>query len=105
MCNELSEDSVANPTVVPDLLDQIEGQIATFLGVGAYDDFPTRQEIAHRYEGVEFIIPPPKTATLSLKATTNPTARYGDILAIQEWSSPHFLQQSKSIYSIIRKSG
>ncbi|SDR46802.1 IS5 family transposase [Pseudovibrio sp. Tun.PSC04-5.I4] len=70
VCRELTEDTVGDPTVVPDLLEQIEGSIATFLGDGAYDGAATRQEIAARYDGVEVIIPPPKTAVPSPKAET-----------------------------------
>ncbi|WP_244283690.1 IS5 family transposase [Pseudovibrio sp. Tun.PSC04-5.I4] len=84
VCSELTEDTVADPAVVPDLLDQVEGPVATFLGDGAYDGFTTRQEIAKRYDGVEIIIPPPKTAIPGPQAATAPTARDRDILAIQK---------------------
>ncbi|SDR45546.1 hypothetical protein [Pseudovibrio sp. Tun.PSC04-5.I4] len=67
------------------MLDQVGGPVATFLGDGAYDGFPTRQEIADRYEGVEIVIPPPKTAVPSLEAATTPTARDRDILLIEEY--------------------
>ena len=82
LCSELSEDSVGDPTVVPDMLDQVEGPVATFLGDGAYDGFSTRQEIADRYEGIEVIIPPPKTAVPSSEAANAPTARDRDILVL-----------------------
>lgn len=84
LCSELTEDSVGDPTVVPDMLDQVESPVATFLGDGAYDGFSTRQEIADRYEGVEVIIPPPKTAVPSLEAANVPTARDRDILLIEK---------------------
>ncbi|SDR45278.1 IS5 family transposase [Pseudovibrio sp. Tun.PSC04-5.I4] len=84
VCSELTEDTVGDPTVVPDLLDQIEGPVATFLGDGAYDGSPTRQEIADRYDGVEIIIPPPKTAVPSPEAATAPSARDRDIFAIEK---------------------
>ncbi len=84
LCSELTEDSVGDPTVVPDLLDQIEGPVATFLGDGAYDGEPTRQEIAERYDQVEIIIPPPKTAVISSEAESAPTARDRDILLIEK---------------------
>lgn len=84
MCCELTEDNVGDPTVVPDLLDQIDGQVTTFLGDGAHDGDPTRQEIDDRYDGVEVIIPPPKTAVPSPEAMTVPTARDRDILLIRK---------------------
>ncbi|SDQ73490.1 Transposase DDE domain-containing protein [Pseudovibrio sp. Tun.PSC04-5.I4] len=84
VCSELTEDTVADPTAVPDLLDQIEDTVATFLGDGAYDGTPTRQELASRFDGIEVIIPPPKTAISGPQAATAPTARDRDILAIQK---------------------
>ncbi|SDR44952.1 Transposase DDE domain-containing protein [Pseudovibrio sp. Tun.PSC04-5.I4] len=84
VCCDLTEDTVGDPTVVPDLLDQIEGSVATFLGDGAYDGAATRQEIAVRYDCVEVIVPPPKTAVPSPEAETAPTARDRDILAIEK---------------------
>ncbi len=35
LCSELTEDNVGDPTVVSDMLDQVEGPVATFLGDGA----------------------------------------------------------------------
>nr|WP_074882328.1 IS5 family transposase [Pseudovibrio axinellae] len=84
VCSELTEDTVADPTAVPDLLDQIEDTVATFLGDGAYDGTPVRQKLADRFEGIEVIIPPPKTAILGPQAATAPTARDRDILALQK---------------------
>ncbi len=81
---ELTEDNVGDPTVVPDLLDQIDGDVTTFLGDGAYDGDPTRQEIEDRYDGVEVIIPPPKTAVLSSQAECAPGTRDRDILLIEK---------------------
>ncbi len=62
ICSDLTEENVADPAALPDLLDQVEGPLAKFHGDGAYDCEPTRQEIADRYEEVEIVIPPPKTA-------------------------------------------
>ncbi len=84
VCCELTEDTVGDPTVVPDLLNQIKDPIATFLGDGAYDGAPTRQEIADHFDGVEVIIPPPRTAVPSPDAATAPTARDRDILLIEK---------------------
>ncbi|WP_057463329.1 IS5 family transposase [Pseudovibrio sp. POLY-S9] len=84
VCSELTEDTVADPTAVSDLLDQIEDTVATFLGDGAYDGTPVRQKLADRFEGIEVIIPPPKPAILGPQAATAPTARDRDILALQK---------------------
>ncbi|KZL17621.1 hypothetical protein PsAD2_02957 [Pseudovibrio axinellae] len=61
------------------MLDYVGGLVATFLG----DDFPTRQEVVDRYESVEVIIPPHKTAIASLKVATAPTAPDRDLLLIE----------------------
>ncbi|WP_244306631.1 IS5 family transposase [Pseudovibrio sp. Alg231-02] len=84
VCSELTEDTVADPTAVPDLLDQVEDTVAIFLGDGAYDGTPTRQELAGCFEGIEAIIPPPKTAIFGPQAAIAPSARDRDILAIQK---------------------
>ncbi|KZL05265.1 Transposase DDE domain protein [Pseudovibrio sp. Ad26] len=93
LCCEPTEDNVGDPTVVSDMLDQVGGPVATFLGDGAYDGFPTRQEIEDRYEGVEIIIPTAQTAVPSLKAATAPTARDRDILLIEEHGSMGWQKQ------------
>ncbi|WP_244283505.1 hypothetical protein [Pseudovibrio sp. Tun.PSC04-5.I4] len=72
VCSELTEDIVGDPTVVPDILDQVEGPVGTFLGDGAYDGTPTHHEIADRFDGVEVIIPPPKTAAHRLRSLLRP---------------------------------
>ncbi|KZL25878.1 hypothetical protein [Pseudovibrio sp. WM33] len=58
----------------------------TLLGAldGAYDGDPTRQEIEDRYDGIEVIIPPPKTAVLSAHAESAPSTRDRDILLIEK---------------------
>ena len=84
VCSELTREDVGDPTVVPDLLNQIDGCVATFLGDGAYDGERARQELADRFDGVQVIIPPPKTAVPSPEAETGPTPRDKDILSIQK---------------------
>ncbi|SDR48815.1 IS5 family transposase [Pseudovibrio sp. Tun.PSC04-5.I4] len=45
LCSELTEESVGDPTTLPELLGQVEGPVARFLGDGAYvnaeSNFPT----------------------------------------------------------------
>ncbi|WP_153039334.1 transposase, partial [Pseudovibrio axinellae] len=55
LCSDLTEERAADPTVLPDLLDQIEGVVASFIGDGAYDGDPVSNELQHRFEGVEVI--------------------------------------------------
>lgn len=83
LCSGLTEESVGDPTTLPELLGQVEGPGARFFGDGAYDGEQNRKELANRFEGVEVIIPPPKTAVPSPQAETASTARDKDILAIQ----------------------
>ncbi len=65
VCSDLAYENVGDPSVLPDLLDQVEGPVDRFLADGAYDGKPTRRFLETRYGyGVEIIIPPPKTAVL-----------------------------------------
>ncbi|WP_244283509.1 IS5 family transposase [Pseudovibrio sp. Tun.PSC04-5.I4] len=80
VCSELTEDTVSDPTAVPDLLDQIEDTVATFLGDDAYDGTPVRQELADRFEDIEVIIPPPKTVAPALWLPPPPLLAIGIFL-------------------------
>ncbi len=63
VCSDLTFENVADPTVLPELFDQVEGPVDRFLADGAYDGEPTRRFLDTRYgDDVEIIIPPPKTA-------------------------------------------
>ena len=83
LCGELTSDEIGDPTALPDLLDQIASPVERFLADGAYDGEASRQQLARRFEGMEIIIPPPKTAVPGPEAETAPTARDLDVLAIQ----------------------
>lgn len=73
---ELTTAEVGDPTVVPNVLAQIEGDIASFTADGAYDGDSVYQAMAtHQPEVVEVIIPPRSTAVLSEYAATRPTPR------------------------------
>lgn len=83
VCSELTKDDVSDPTALPDLLDQIDGDVTRFIADGAYDGDPTSDLLMDRFGvGVEIIIPPPKTAALSPDANGNPTLRDQRIAAI-----------------------
>ncbi len=84
VCSDLAYENVADPTVLPELPDQVEGPVDRFLADGAYDGEPTRRFLETRYvDGVEIIIPPPKTAILSPEAASTPTSRDKHILGDQ----------------------
>jgi hypothetical protein len=72
----LTIDGVGDPTALPDLLDQIDGDVTRFIADGAYDGDST-SELLVKLFGVdlEITIPPPKTAILSADAAANPTLR------------------------------
>jgi transposase len=74
---ELTTDEVGDPTVVPDLLAQTEGEIASFTADGAYDGDSVYQAIAtHQPDShVDVVIPPRSTAVLSGQVATEPTPR------------------------------
>jgi hypothetical protein len=73
---ELTTNEVGDPTVVPDLLAETEGEIASFTADGAYDGDSVYQAIAsHQPDShVDVVIPPRSTAVLSEQAVTQPTA-------------------------------
>ena len=76
VCSDLTTDDVGDPTVLPELLDQVDGPVDLFLADGAYDGGPTRDLLAARFGSmIEVTIPPPKNATLSANSAQNTTVR------------------------------
>ena len=41
VCSDLTTEDVGDPTALPELLDQIDGEVSRFIGDGAYDGNPT----------------------------------------------------------------
>mgnify|MGYP001260131058 CR=1 FL=1 len=84
VCSDLTTDDVGNPTALPELLDQIDGDVSRFMADGAYDGAPT-SDLLVKLCGVdvEIIILPAKTAVLSAEAAVNPTLRDQRISAIR----------------------
>ena len=74
---ELTTEEVGDTTALPDLLNQVDGDIGQFLADGAYDGAPTYQLMADRSQScvIQTVIPPPKNAILSAQAETSPTER------------------------------
>ena len=71
VCAELTTDDVGDPTVLPDLLDQIDSHVACFIADGAYDGDPTRTLLIKRFgTTLQVVIPPPKTRSSALIAPT-----------------------------------
>ncbi len=67
---ELTPDDIGDVTAVPDLLDQIEGEIAAVTGDGAYDGQSVYDAVAARHPGAAVIVPPRSTAITSETAAT-----------------------------------
>jgi hypothetical protein len=67
---ELTTPEVGDPTVVPDLLDQIDTPFDTFMGDGAYDGDPVSQAVLSKQPDAQVVIPPHKTAVLSAGGNT-----------------------------------
>ncbi|MBB6261474.1 hypothetical protein FHS77_002029 [Paenochrobactrum gallinarii] len=84
ICSDLTTDDVGDPTALPDLLDQVDGNVDTFIADGAYDGTPTSNLLVARFgANVEVIIPPPRTAVSSPQAALNPSVRDRHIAEIK----------------------
>ena len=81
VCSELARDGVSDPTSLPELLDQIDGDVSHFIADEAYDGDPTSELLVKLFGvDVEITIPPPKAAVFSAEAASNPTLRDQRIL-------------------------
>ena len=61
VASDLTDHDVGDVTILPNLLDQVEGRIVRFLGDGAYDGDPTYRLLKHRRQALplpEVIVPP-----------------------------------------------
>lgn len=61
IAQELTDNDVADPSALPDLLDQVEARIGTFLADGAYDGEPTYDLLIQRSQDLplpEVVVPP-----------------------------------------------
>ena len=76
VATELTTDDVGDPTAVPDLLAETEGEIASLTADGAYDGDSVYQAITDRQgDAVDVIIPPRSTAVRRADAANQPTVR------------------------------
>src|SRR3954447_14682910 len=71
----LTPHDVDDGSQVGPLLDQVDGQIASFTGDGAYDQDGVYASVAERYPEAAIIVPPRSTAVPSETAETAPTQR------------------------------
>ena len=84
VCSDLTLDDVGDPTVLPDLLNQIGTPVSRFIADGAYDGAPTSDLLKARFgEAVEIIIPPPKNAIPSPQSKCFPSLRDRHIVKIK----------------------
>lgn len=85
VASDLTDKDVGDVTVLPDLLDQVEGRVHRFLGDGAYDGDPTYRLLTQRRQALPLpeVIVPPRRAGLGLaKATDFVRQRDRHIMAI-----------------------
>ena len=80
----LTTHDVDDGSQVGPLLDQVDGQIASFTGDGAYDQDGVYASIAERYPEAAIIVPPRSTAVSSETAATAPTQRDRHLQLIAE---------------------
>ena len=59
---ELTVDDVGDVSIIPDLLDQIEGPVGSMTGDGAYDGQVVYDAVTQRHPDAAVIIPPRSTA-------------------------------------------
>ena len=68
MCSDLASDGVSDPTALPELLDQIDGDVSHFIAYEAYDGDPTSELLVKLFGvDVEITIPPAKLQFSALK--------------------------------------
>ncbi len=80
----LTTHDVDDGSQVGPLLDQVDGQIASFTGDGAYDQDGVYASVAERYPEAAIIVPPRSTAVPSATAETAPTQRDRHLQLIAE---------------------
>jgi transposase len=78
---ELTPDEVGNVSVLPELLDQIDADIASMTADGAYDGEAAYNAVAERHPAAAVIIPPRATA---IPSQTTTTQRDGHLAATKE---------------------
>ena len=80
----LTDRDVDDASQVGPLLDQVDGQIASFTGDGAYDQDGVYTSVAERHPAAAIIVPPRATAVPSRTAESEPTQRDRHLQLIAE---------------------
>jgi transposase len=78
---ELTPDDVGDVSEIPDLLDQIDAEVASMTADGAYDGEAVYDAVAERHPGATVIIPPRAT---SVAGETTATQRDRHLTMIDE---------------------
>ena len=84
MAATLTTHDVDDASQVGPLLDQVDGQIASFTGDGAYAQESVYASVAERHPEAAIIVPPRSTAVPSETAETAPTQRDRHLQLIAE---------------------
>jgi hypothetical protein len=82
----LATEETGDSTALPDLLDDVEGEVDELLGDGAYDGQPVYDRVEGHAAGGErrVTVPPRKNAKPSKHAETDPTQRDAHVAYINE---------------------
>jgi hypothetical protein len=83
VASTVTESHAQDPSLVPELLSQVDHVIDRFIGDGIFDHAPVSTAVEHHAPGARIIIPPRKDAVLGPTATTAPTQRDQHVLAIE----------------------
>ncbi len=84
IASKVTESDKQDPSQVPELLSQVDGEIDRFIGDGIYDQDPVYTAVEDHSPGARVIVPPRKDAVLSPTGTTSPTQRDQHLLDIQQ---------------------
>ena len=80
----LTDRDVDDASQVGPLLDQVAGEVASFVADGAYDQNSTYDDVAQRHPDAVVIVPPRSTAVPNDTAETAPTQRDRHLQCIAE---------------------
>jgi hypothetical protein len=84
LASELTGSDIDGGSQIEPLLDQVTGQLAAFIGDGAYDQAGIYSTITQRHPDADVIVPPRSTAVLSDTAESTPTQRDRHLQSIAE---------------------
>ncbi len=85
----LTDRDVDDAAQVGPLLDQVTGEVASFMADGAYDQSSTYDDVAQRHPDAAVVVPPRATAVPSETAESAPTQRDRHLQCIGEHGRLH----------------